>query len=143
MIDESARRVAGGAPALPAADAIPGLGPLARRGRAARWFDGFVHRQSYPMEEYALGVFHYLCGDWQGLASYSAAGIRKSGGAHRELYANLGSALYALGDLEPARRSLEIALAEVPPYRRLEKENLRQLTREVDAAVDKGRARGR
>lgn len=135
VIDESVRRLAGGAPGMPPIETIPGLGPFERRGLRARWLDGFLHRQSYPVEDYALGVFHYLGGDWRGLASYSARAIQRSGGAHRELYANLGSALYALGDLDAARRCFVIALAEVPPYGRREKENLRRLLREVEAAM--------
>jgi len=133
-IDESARRLAAGAPLPLDLATVPGLGPP-RRGRLGRWLGGFVHRQSYPVEDYALGVFHYLCGNWQGLASYSAAGLRAGGGAHRELYTNLGSALYALGDLDPARRCFAIALAEVPPYRRGERENMRRLLREVETAI--------
>ncbi len=141
-IDESARRLDAGVPLPLDLATVPGLGPP-RRGRLERWLDGFVHRQSYPVEDYALGVFHYLGGDWRGLASYSAAGLRASGGAHRELYANLGSALYALGDLDPARRCFAIALAEVPPYRRGERESLRRLLHEVETAMTaRGAPRG-
>lgn len=142
VIDESARRLAAGAPLPLDLATVPGLGPP-RRGRLERWLDGFVHRQSYPVEGYALGVLHYLYGDWRGLASYSAAALRASGGAHRELYANLGSALYALGDLDPARQCFAIALAEVPPYRRAERESLRRLLHEVETAMaGRGAPRG-
>ncbi len=111
---------------------IPGLGIARRPGSFHRWLDGFYHRQSYPVTDYSLGVFHYLRGDWRRLAWYSAAAIRRSGGAHPELYANLGSALYALGDLGPARGCLLIARSGTPPYQAAQRQSLDAVLAEID-----------
>jgi hypothetical protein len=138
VIDMSGRRRCRGAGHA----ALAAIRPRAhaRRGPWTRWLDRFLHRQSYRSRTISR-VFHYLGGDWHGLASYSAG--HPEGGGACEHYSNLGSALYALGDLDAARRSFAIALAEVPPYGRREKENLRGLLREVEAASAGRSAPGR
>jgi hypothetical protein len=111
---------------------LPGLGGPERPSSLRRWLDGLVRKQTYPVESYSMGVFDYLRGDWAGLATWSAEAIRQSNGAYPEHYGNLGSALYALGDLENARRCLEIAVSETPWYRRGSRRQLRSVLAEVE-----------
>jgi hypothetical protein len=113
---------------------VPGLG-VARRGRLSRWAQGIVGRQRYPLEQYRLGVFHYLRGDWPRFAAHMAQALRESGGAHAELYQNLGAALEVMGDPREARRCYAIALDETPPYMRKKKQQLRQAIAVIDAAA--------
>jgi tetratricopeptide (TPR) repeat protein len=80
-------------------------------------------------------VFHYLRGDMARLGARSAAGLRASGGAVGELYANLGSALLAAGRLEAARACFALALEELPFYRASKREAYAQLVADLDRAL--------
>ena len=95
---------------------LPGLGGAARPSRARRWLRGFVLRQSYPSDLYARGLFHFMRGDAARGAERFAEAIEESGGAYYEIYTSLGSTLFVLGRLEPARDCYRIALRELPSY---------------------------
>lgn len=110
------------------------LGAAALGSRWDRWLQGFIRRQRYPVEDYRLGVFHYLCGDWSRFAWHMAAALRQSHGAHAELYRNLGAALEVTGNLETARRCYSIALDELPLYSIRTKQQLAQAIAGIDRA---------
>jgi hypothetical protein len=118
---------------------VPGLAGVPRPGALRRWIVGCVRRQTYPVEAYCLGVFHYLRGDLQRLALFSAEGIRAGGSGFQELYGNLGSALYALGDLRDALTCLRIAEEELPWYARPRRETFRQMQLEITRELDSQR----
>ena len=131
--------LAGPAPAVDTTT-VPGLGAVPREDPLERWVHGLFQRQTYPVEAYCLGVLHYLRGDPQRLAWHSAEGVRASGGAFGELYANLGSGLLAAGRLEEARRGFLLALEDLPFYRSRQRAAYLGLLADIDRALA---ARGR
>jgi hypothetical protein len=118
LVHESARRA--GRRLGPATDiaSLPGLGGPARPQEAALWLRGLIRRQSYPVEAFNQGVFHFHRAEPLRAARSFADAIRESGGAYYEMYNNLGTALLATGRLGQARDCYRIYLRELPFYRR-------------------------
>jgi tetratricopeptide (TPR) repeat protein len=104
-----------GSPAAPVSlSELPGLGAARRVGPARRFLEGLVRRERFPADELALGLFHYFRGDPARAAPRFAAGIRASGGAYYELYANLAAALYRQDRLAEAAACYRIVLQDDP-----------------------------
>ncbi|MCP3979457.1 MAG: hypothetical protein GY716_09020 [bacterium] len=93
---------------------LPGLGGGARRVGPAAWAAGLARRRSFPEREFQAGLFHYFRREWSVAATHFAAAVRHSGGAYYEIYNNLGSALYRLGDRENAAACYRIVLQDAP-----------------------------
>jgi tetratricopeptide (TPR) repeat protein len=132
MEHESARLAEQPAPAL--AD-LPGLGGPKRSSGAARWVAGLVRRQSFPYHAVGLGVFHFQRAAPQRATAEFARAIRQSDGAYYEIYNNLGAALFAAGNLAPARDCYRIYLRELPFYRREPRRQAREQLAEIDGAL--------
>lgn len=94
--------------------ALPGLGPLARRGRGARILAGLLRRERFPSDDFNRGLFHYYRGEMERAGTHFAAAIAASDGRYYEIYNNLGSVLYRLRRYDEAARCYEIVLAEAP-----------------------------
>jgi hypothetical protein len=114
VVDDSVLTELGPPGALADLSDLPGLGALPRTGALRRFLAGLVRRERFPAEEQGLGLFHYFRQDPGRAAPRFAAGIRASGGAYYELYANLAAALYRLDRLAEAAACYRIVLEDDP-----------------------------
>ena len=128
LVDESARLAESLTTRPTVLEGLPGIGGAARRGKARRWLEGFVRRQSIPTEPAHLGLFHHYRGRREWAAPYFAQAIRESDGAYYEHYNNLGSALYRQGRLAEAGECYRIVLEDAPSNR-LARERLAEIGR--------------
>jgi hypothetical protein len=114
QVDPSlAARMAAEPQPLPMAS-LPGLGGAPRREPFARWVSGLFRREQYPWDDYALGLFHFFCGQPRRAEEHFGAAVVQSRGAYYELYLNLAASLYWQRRFAEARACDSIVLALDP-----------------------------
>ncbi len=100
--------------AAPRPEELPGLGSGEPPGPLRAWLSGIWRRQHYPVQDRNLGFFHYTRGELQHAAARYALAIARSGGAYYEIYGDLGSSLFHLGEFRLAREALRVVLSRDP-----------------------------
>jgi hypothetical protein len=109
-----ARSLPGPPGAMPPVDSLPGIGEMPRRTGSRHWLAGLVRRETFPSEDYNLGLFHLYRGEFAPAASRFTLAILESEGAYYETYNNLGAVLFRMGRHSEARACYEIVLQEDP-----------------------------
>ncbi len=100
--------------AAPRPEELPGLGSGEPPGPMRAWLSGIWRRQHYPVQDRNLGLFHYSRGEIEHASARFSMAIARSGGAFYEIYGDLGSSLFHMGEFRLAREALRVVLSRDP-----------------------------
>ncbi|HEX7879127.1 MAG TPA: hypothetical protein VF720_06935 [Candidatus Eisenbacteria bacterium] len=93
---------------------LPGMGGPPRAGKLTRWVGGLSGRQTFPNDEFYVGLFCYLRKEYEAAGRHFTEAIRTSRGDWYDPYANLGAVLWRNNMKPAAEAAYRVVLIEDP-----------------------------